>query len=159
MPALPPRSHPGRAVEVEGNGPVRQARRGLRRRRHAAGRHHDLVGRLTLNLLTCFSQLERKQISERTRDRVHAARRRGRWTAGPPPLAYDVAPEGGSLVVNDEAAKGVRAIFALYAEVCTMTGSVRAMSQRGWLTKSWTTRKDRHGAASWPRWRSCSPTR
>lgn len=102
------------------------------------------VGRLTLNLLTCFAQFEREQISERTRDKVHAARRRGRWTGGPPPLGYDVAHEGGSIVVNDEEAKRVRAIFALYGEVGTMTGTVRAMNQRGWLTKSWTTRKDRH---------------
>ena len=35
------------------------------------------VGRLTLNLLTCFAQFERETIAERTRDKVHAARRRG----------------------------------------------------------------------------------
>ena len=73
------------------------------------------VGRLTLNLLTCFAQFERETIAERTRDKVHAARRRGRWTGGPPPLGYDVVPEGGRIVVNEKEAKRVRRIFALHA--------------------------------------------
>jgi site-specific DNA recombinase len=101
------------------------------------------VGRLTLNLLTCFAQFERETIAERTRDKVHAARRRGRWTGGPPPLGYDVAPEGGRIVVNEAEAKLVRKIFALHAEHETVTRTVEALNERGWLTKAWTTREGR----------------
>lgn len=108
------------------------------------------VGRLTLNLLTCFAQFERETIAERTRDKIHAARRRGRWTGGPPPLGYDVAPEGGRIVVNETEAKLVRRIFALHAECETVTRTVEAMNRRGWKTKSWTTRAGReHQGGSW----------
>jgi site-specific DNA recombinase len=101
------------------------------------------VGRLTLNLLSCFAQYEREVIAERTRDKIHAARRRGRWTGGPPPLGYDVVPEGGRIVVNEAEAKLVRKIFALHAERETVTRTVEALNQRGLKTKAWTTRAGR----------------
>ena len=50
------------------------------------------MGRLTLNILLSFAQFEREIISERTRDRMSAARRRGKWVGGLPVLGYDVAP-------------------------------------------------------------------
>jgi DNA invertase Pin-like site-specific DNA recombinase len=37
------------------------------------------IGRLTLNILLSFAQFERKIISERTRDKMSAARRKGKW--------------------------------------------------------------------------------
>ncbi len=98
------------------------------------------VGRLTLNLLTCFAQFERETIAERTRDKIHAARKRGKWTGGPPPLGYDVHPDGGKIVVNEDEAKRARAIFALYLEVGTLTGTARALNAKGWTTKAWTTK-------------------
>ena len=58
------------------------------------------LGRLTLNILLSFAQFEREMISERTRDKMCAARRKGKWVGGNPVLGYDVAPQGGSLVVN-----------------------------------------------------------
>jgi len=50
------------------------------------------MGRLTLNILLSFAQFEREVISERTRDKIAASRRRGKYTGGPPLLGYDVAP-------------------------------------------------------------------
>ncbi|MGE0193804.1 MAG: recombinase family protein [Planctomycetota bacterium] len=100
------------------------------------------TGRLLLNILSCFAQYERDQISERTKDKVHAARKRGRWTGGPPPLGYDVAPEGGRIVVNAAEAERVQAIFDLYLDTGSLTGTVQALNRRGWTTKTWTTRKD-----------------
>ena len=70
---------------------------------------------MTLNILLSFAQFERQIIAERTRDKVHAARRRGRWTGGTPILGYDTVPEGGRLVVNRDEAEQVRAIFELFA--------------------------------------------
>jgi site-specific DNA recombinase len=37
------------------------------------------IGRLTLNILLSFAQFEREIISERTRDKMSAARRKGKW--------------------------------------------------------------------------------
>ena len=58
----------------------------------------DPVGRLTLNLLATFSEFEREMIVARTRDKVAAARRKGRWTGGVPVLGYDVDPRGGRIL-------------------------------------------------------------
>ena len=40
------------------------------------------IGRLTLNILLSFAQFEREIISERTRDKMSAARRKGKWIGG-----------------------------------------------------------------------------
>jgi hypothetical protein len=70
---------------------------------HAANK-----GRLTLNMLMSFSEFEREMIAERTRDKIAAARRKGKWTGGPVPLGYDVVDK--HLVVNDLDAVVVRAL-------------------------------------------------
>ena len=53
------------------------------------------IGRLTLNILLSFAQFEREIISERTRDKMSAARRKGKWIGGHPVLGYDIDPKGG----------------------------------------------------------------
>ena len=63
------------------------------------------LGRLTLNILLSFAQFERELIGERTRDKMSAARRKGKWVGGCPVLGYDVDPAGGRLVVNEEEAE------------------------------------------------------
>jgi site-specific DNA recombinase len=65
------------------------------------------LGRLTLNILLSFAQFERELIGERTRDKMSAARRKGKWVGGCPVLGYDVDPGGGRLVVNEEEAERV----------------------------------------------------
>src|SRR6202521_780711 len=72
------------------------------------------LGRLTLNILLSFAQFEREIIGERTRDKMSAARRKGKWVGGTPVLGYDVAPGGGRLVINEKEAVRVREIFELY---------------------------------------------
>jgi site-specific DNA recombinase len=104
------------------------------------------VGEMTLNILLSFAQFERQIIAERTRDKVHAARRRGRWTGGMPILGYDV--EAGKLVVNNDEADQVRAIFDLYLELRGLTAVVQELNRRGWRMKSWTTRGGRQRRGS-----------
>ena len=99
------------------------------------------MGRLTLNVLLSFAQFEREIISERTQDKMSAARRKGKWVGGQPVLGYDVAPRGGRLIVNAEEAARVRAIYTLYIEHQAAIPVVREIDRRGWLTKRWTTRK------------------
>jgi site-specific DNA recombinase len=100
------------------------------------------MGRLTLNILLSFAQFEREIISERTRDKIAAARRRGKWMGGKPLLGYDllVAPGGSKLIVNDDDAARVRAIFELYLEHERIAAVLRELDRRAWRTKRWTTR-------------------
>jgi DNA invertase Pin-like site-specific DNA recombinase len=56
--------------------------------------------RLTLNILLSFAQFERETISDRTRDKMAAARRKGKWVGGTPVLGYDIAATGSRLLVN-----------------------------------------------------------
>jgi site-specific DNA recombinase len=69
------------------------------------------MGRLMLNVLLSFAQFEREIISERTRDKIAAARRKGKWSGGMPLLGYDIDPRGSKLIVNEDEAARVRAIF------------------------------------------------
>jgi len=104
------------------------------------------VGRLTLHILLSFAQFEREIISERTRDKKAAAKRKGKWTGGYVPLGYDLDVHGGRLVVNPEEAERVRAIFELFAKLRTLDATLAELQQRGWTTKSWITEKDKaHG--------------
>jgi site-specific DNA recombinase len=97
------------------------------------------LGRLTLNILLSFAQFEREIISERTRDKQVAARKKGKWTGGHLILGYDLDPRGGRLVVNPEEAERVREVFRLYNEGTTVLDIVRRLDQFGWRNKQWTT--------------------
>jgi site-specific DNA recombinase len=66
------------------------------------------LGRLTLNILLSFGQFEREIISERTSDKMSAARRKGKWVGGTPVLGYDIDPAGGRLIVNEKEAAECR---------------------------------------------------
>ncbi|HTU17489.1 MAG TPA: recombinase family protein [Gemmataceae bacterium] len=59
------------------------------------------MGRLILNVLLSFAQFEREIIAERTRDKMAATRRKGKWSGGTPVLGYDLDPRGRRLHVND----------------------------------------------------------
>jgi site-specific DNA recombinase len=48
------------------------------------------MGRLVLNVLLSFAQFEREIIAERTRDKIAATRRKGKWAGGIPQLGFDV---------------------------------------------------------------------
>lgn len=104
------------------------------------------MGRLTLNILLSFAQFEREIISERTRDKIGAMRRRGKHWGGHPILGYDVVREtGGSrLVVNTEEAEQVRAMFELYMEHRAMMPVVEELARRGWRSKVWMTKAGEH---------------
>lgn len=99
------------------------------------------LGRLTLNILLSFAQFEREMIAERTKDKMSAARRKGRWIGGIPMLGYDLSDKGAALVVNADEAARVRAIFDLYLEHGSLIPVVQELDRRGWRMKEWTTRK------------------
>lgn len=69
------------------------------------------MGRLMLNVLLSFAQFEREVISERTRDKIAMARKRGKYTGGRPVLGYSISETGSRLVVNKTEAQQVRTIL------------------------------------------------
>ncbi len=99
------------------------------------------MGRLTLNILLSFAQFEREIISERTRDKIAAARRRGKWTGGPPVLGYDRERDnrGTRIVVNKDEGERVRSIHRLYLESGSMLPTLHELKRRGWRTKRYQT--------------------
>src|SRR6202161_639804 len=74
------------------------------------------LGRLTLNILLSFAQFEREIISERTRDKMSAARRKGKWVGGTPVLGYDIDRGGRRLIINQKEARRIRQSFSLYSK-------------------------------------------
>jgi site-specific DNA recombinase len=93
------------------------------------------MGRLVLNVLLSFAQFERELIAERTRDKMSAARRKGKWAGGLPVLGYDVDASNKKLVINEEEAVRVRAIFALYLQHRSLLPVLAELARRGWCTK------------------------
>jgi site-specific DNA recombinase len=101
------------------------------------------LGRLTLNILLSFAQFEREMISERTRDKMSAARKKGKWMGGTPVLGYDFAPDGSGLVVNQPEAGQVCEIYRLYLKLGSPILILAEIERRGWRLKAFTTSKGR----------------
>jgi site-specific DNA recombinase len=101
------------------------------------------MGRLVLNVLLSFAQFERELIAERTRDKMAAARRKGKWSGGLPILGYDVDAQTKKLVVNEAEAVRVRAIFDLYQQHRGLLPVVDELTRRGWCNKQSRTRQGR----------------
>ncbi len=99
------------------------------------------MGRLILNVLLSFAQFEREIISERTRDKIAAARKKGKWVGGYPVLGYDIDPLNRRLVVNEEEKKQVSAVFDTFIETRSFSETLETLSKMGMETKTWTTRK------------------
>ena len=99
------------------------------------------MGRLVLNILLSFAQFEREIIGERIRDKVAAAKKKGKFTGGTPPLGYDVDPEKTRLIVNSEEAKLVRHIFKRFAEIGSPITIADELNRKGITTKAWMTKK------------------
>ncbi|MCK5450459.1 MAG: recombinase family protein [Candidatus Omnitrophica bacterium] len=93
------------------------------------------MGRLTLNILLSFAQFEREMISERTKDKMGAARRKGKWTGGPPSLGYDIDKENRKIVINEQEAKLVRKIYSIYLAASSILSTTITLNEQGYTTK------------------------
>src|SRR6202158_3387267 len=87
------------------------------------------MGRLTLNVLLFFAQLEREVIGERIRDKVAASKRKGIWMGGTLPMGYDVRER--KLVINQDEARTVSEIFERYLELGSVRELKHDLDQRG----------------------------
>src|SRR5204862_6439573 len=92
------------------------------------------MGRLTLNVLLSFAQVEREVTSERIRDKIAASKRKGLWVGGTLPLGYEMK-DGKIVVVKDEA-ELVRMIFRRYLELGSVNELLRDLENRNIRTKA-----------------------
>jgi len=93
------------------------------------------TGKLMLHILSSFAEFERELISERTRDKMCAARKRGKWTGGVAPLGYRVDKENKKLIIDPESAKVVKEIFDLYLRGNSTLKIVQIFNEKGYKTK------------------------
>lgn len=91
------------------------------------------AGTLMINIIISMAQWEREAASERLRAKFVAARRKGLWTGGRPPLGYRA--ENKRLVIDEDEANAVRFAFAEAARGLGYTDIARAMHDRGWKTR------------------------
>ncbi len=99
------------------------------------------MGRLTLNILLSFAQFEREIISERTKDKLGAARKRGQWLGGHPPFGYDREKDSKKLTVNLEDAKIIKEIFESYLKESSVLNVVKILADRGFKTRTRVTKR------------------
>jgi DNA invertase Pin-like site-specific DNA recombinase len=97
------------------------------------------MGRLMLNVLLSFAQFEREVTGERIRDKIAAAKRKGMWMGGVPPLGYDV--DNRLLIINESEAEVVRRIFEEMLTIGSPTQIAANLTAEGITTKAWTTQE------------------
>jgi DNA invertase Pin-like site-specific DNA recombinase len=92
------------------------------------------MGRLMFNILLSFAQFEREVTGERIRDKIAAAKRKGMWMGGVPPMGY--MAQDRKLVIHDKDAEVVRRIFRRFVETRSVTDIVRELALEGITTKA-----------------------
>lgn len=95
------------------------------------------MGRLTLNILLSFAQFEREIISERTKDKMGAARKKGRWVGGIPILGYDLDRISHKLVINPKEAEIVRELFDIYIKEKSLLRTAVILNEKGYRRKTY----------------------
>jgi site-specific DNA recombinase len=108
----------------------------------------DAMGRLMLQIIMSFAEFERELIRDRVTERMHAARKQGRFIGGRPILGYNIKPEGRELEVDELEAVRVREIFLLYLELRSIKATVLELNKRGWLNKKWVTKSGKVSGGS-----------
>lgn len=101
----------------------------------------DAMGRLMLSIIMSFAEFERELIRDRVTERMHAARKQGRFIGGRPIKGYNIKPEGRELEVDPLEAIQVREIFTLYLKLRSLKETVLELRKRGWQNKQWVTRE------------------
>ncbi|NLN76238.1 MAG: recombinase family protein [Armatimonadetes bacterium] len=108
------------------------------------------MGRLTLNILLSFAEFERAIIAERVRDKIAAAKKRGKYLGGTPTFGYNVDYQKKRLIVNSEEARIVRRVFKRFTETGSCLGIAKEINAEGISTKSWTTKNGSfHQGGQW----------
>jgi site-specific DNA recombinase len=105
-------------------------------------------GRLIFHMLASFAEFERGTIRERTQHRLHRAFRNGKQT-GRIPYGYDIAQDGGFVIVEEEAAV-VREVFSNIAGGSTLYREAQRLNGLGMPGPGWKYRgRPREHSARW----------
>ena len=91
------------------------------------------MGRLTLNVLLSFAQFEREVTGERIRDKFAASKKKGMFMGGIVPYGYRL--EKRKLLIDPPEAEKVKLMFALYLELKSLPKLVKALADRGMLSR------------------------
>ena len=102
------------------------------------------AGRMMLNILMTFSEYERDVITERIKDSIAGAKKRGKFCGGVPILGYDVNSSSKKLEINKKEAKLIKEIYKLYSESGSAFEVAKILNSQGYHTKSWTSKKGKH---------------
>jgi len=82
-------------------------------------------------------------ISERTKDKMGAARRKGKWVGGQPLLGYDLDRDNRRIIINEQEAKLVRKIFDIYLRENSMLKTMSVLNEDGFTTKKYVAKSGR----------------
>jgi site-specific DNA recombinase len=105
-------------------------------------------GRLIFHMLASFAEFERGTIRERTQHGLHRAFRNGKQT-GRIPYGYDIAEDGGFVLVDEEAAV-VREVFSNIAGGSTLYREAQRLNGLGMPGPGWKYRgRQREHSARW----------
>lgn len=99
---------------------------------------NNSMGRLTLNILLSFAQFEREIISERTKDKMGAARKKGKWLGGRAPYGYTADRDKKMLIINPKEAEAVKFIFDTYIKEKSVIILLNTLKEKGIQTKEMT---------------------
>ena len=104
------------------------------------------AGRMMLNILMSFAQYEREIITERIRDKVAAAKKKGMHTGGFPPVGYASNPRTHKLEIVPEQALTVQRIFNEYIQKGSAKDVAISLAADGIRTPVWTSSRGQvHG--------------
>lgn len=98
------------------------------------------VGRLMRSILMDFAQFEREMISERTRDKIAAMAKMGKWFGCHPVLGYDIDYDKKTLVPNKKEARQVKEMFATYIRTRSLSVAAKELNAKGYRMKAWTSK-------------------
>ena len=103
-------------------------------------------GKLFITIMMALAQFEREQTSERTRDATAARSERGLWNGGRL-VGYDLdADRKGNLLPNEGEVILVNFALDTYLETGSIKLTTDALNARGYRTKAYTSRRERHHA-------------
>lgn len=68
-------------------------------------------GRFMMVIFSAMAEMERVNILEQTQAGRNQKAKSGKWNGGKPPIGYSLDPENDTLVINEDEAKIVRAVF------------------------------------------------
>ena len=99
------------------------------------------IGRMSLKIILILAELEREQVSDRTKKCLRTRALRGLWNGGHV-IGYDIDNRNpGYLKVNESEKKLVNLIFKSYLSIGNCKGTCRFLNNSGYHTKEYSSKR------------------